>query len=53
MYSGAAAYEHAPHIYAIADRMYRNMISEEEMQCAIISGESGAGKLLMLCIKCN
>lgn len=52
MYNGSAAYEHPPHIYAVADRMYNvyahhrfhNMIVDEENQCVIISGESGAGK---------
>jgi myosin-1 len=33
-----------PHIFAVAEGAYRNMIGEEEKQCVIISGESGAGK---------
>uniref|UniRef100_A0A914XPI4 Myosin motor domain-containing protein n=1 Tax=Plectus sambesii TaxID=2011161 RepID=A0A914XPI4_9BILA len=44
MYQGAAQYENPPHIYALADNMYRNMIIDNENQCVIISGESGAGK---------
>lgn len=44
IYHGSAAYENPPHIYAIADRMFHNMIVDEENQCVIISGESGAGK---------
>ncbi|KAI8900491.1 P-loop containing nucleoside triphosphate hydrolase protein, partial [Globomyces pollinis-pini] len=44
LYHGSAAYEHPPHIYAVADRMFHNMIVDEENQCVIISGESGAGK---------
>ncbi|XP_047141172.1 unconventional myosin-Ie isoform X1 [Hydra vulgaris] len=44
MYQGAASYENPPHIYALTDNMYRNMIIEQEKQCVIISGESGAGK---------
>lgn len=44
MYQGAAAYENPPHIYALSDDMYRNMLIEFENQCVIISGESGAGK---------
>ncbi|KAH9270279.1 hypothetical protein BASA83_007618 [Batrachochytrium salamandrivorans] len=44
IYHGSAAYEHPPHIYALADKMFQNMIVDEENQCVIISGESGAGK---------
>ena len=34
-----------PHIFATAEAAFRTMISEEESQCCIISGESGAGKV--------
>uniref|UniRef100_A0A8C9Z2C2 Osteoclast-stimulating factor 1 n=1 Tax=Sander lucioperca TaxID=283035 RepID=A0A8C9Z2C2_SANLU len=44
MYQGSAQYENPPHIYALADNMYRNMMIDSENQCVIISGESGAGK---------
>uniref|UniRef100_A0A8C1QUU0 Osteoclast-stimulating factor 1 n=1 Tax=Cyprinus carpio TaxID=7962 RepID=A0A8C1QUU0_CYPCA len=44
MYQGSAQYENPPHIYALADNMYRNMMIDRENQCVIISGESGAGK---------
>ncbi|XP_066913408.1 unconventional myosin-Ie-like [Clytia hemisphaerica] len=44
MYQGAASYENPPHVYALTDNMYRNMLIEQERQCVIISGESGAGK---------
>ncbi len=44
MYQGAAYYENPPHVYALADNMYRNMTIDDESQCVIISGESGAGK---------
>lgn len=33
-----------PHVYAIAESMFHNMIAYNENQCVIISGESGAGK---------
>ena len=39
-----APYENPPHIYALADDMYRNMLIDSENHCVIISGESGAGK---------
>ncbi|NXF12045.1 MYO1F protein, partial [Smithornis capensis] len=42
--TGAAQYENPPHIYALTDNMYRNMLIDGENQCVIISGESGAGK---------
>ncbi|CAB3366603.1 Hypothetical predicted protein [Cloeon dipterum] len=44
LYQGAAPYENPPHVYAVADEMYRNMMIDNESQCVIISGESGAGK---------
>lgn len=44
LYQGAAQYENPPHVYALADNMYRNMLIDMEKQCVIISGESGAGK---------
>lgn len=33
-----------PHIYAVANQVYRDMMSEDSPQCCVISGESGAGK---------
>ncbi|XP_046434447.1 unconventional myosin-Ie-like [Neodiprion virginianus] len=44
IYQGAAPYENPPHVYGLADEMYRNMLIDNESQCVIISGESGAGK---------
>lgn len=34
----------SPHIFNTAEAAYRSMITEEDNQCVIISGESGAGK---------
>ncbi|KAI9909794.1 hypothetical protein PsorP6_010278 [Peronosclerospora sorghi] len=34
----------APHVFATAEETYRTMLSEEDNQCVIIRGESGAGK---------
>ncbi|KAI3647870.1 hypothetical protein MP228_008091 [Amoeboaphelidium protococcarum] len=44
LYHGSAAHENAPHIYAVAESMFQHMLTDEENQCCIISGESGSGK---------
>jgi myosin heavy subunit len=33
-----------PHVYALADNTYRQLVSDHQPQAVIISGESGAGK---------
>jgi myosin-1 len=33
-----------PHVFSTAEAAYRGMLTEEECQCIIVSGESGAGK---------
>ena len=43
-YRGKKYFELPPHVYALADAAYSQMISYRENQCVIISGESGAGK---------
>ena len=43
-YTGCNMNENDPHIYAIGDDMYKNLMVDKEHQCVIISGESGAGK---------
>lgn len=42
--AGRYRHELAPHVYMVAEDAFRTMIAEEESQCIIISGESGAGK---------
>ncbi len=43
-YVGRYPHEVSPHTYAVAEAAFRNMLTEEENQAVIISGESGAGK---------
>jgi myosin-1 len=43
-YKGRFRHELDPHIFALAEETYRAMKNENENQCVIISGESGAGK---------
>uniref|UniRef100_K7F9Z7 Myosin IF n=1 Tax=Pelodiscus sinensis TaxID=13735 RepID=K7F9Z7_PELSI len=42
LYQGAAQYENPPHIYALTDNMYRNMMIDGENQCVIIRGCTGS-----------
>ena len=43
-YTAANLCDNPPHIYAVGDDMYRNLMVDKEHQCVIISGESGSGK---------
>ncbi|XP_067331026.1 unconventional myosin-VIIa-like isoform X1 [Channa argus] len=44
LYQGRKLGERPPHIFAIAESCYFNMMRHLRNQCCIISGESGAGK---------
>uniref|UniRef100_A0A669AXU3 non-specific serine/threonine protein kinase n=1 Tax=Oreochromis niloticus TaxID=8128 RepID=A0A669AXU3_ORENI len=44
MYIGAKHTANPPHIFAVADTAYQSMVSYNNDQCIVISGESGAGK---------
>lgn len=44
MYKGKKRHEMPPHIYAITDTAYRNMLQNREDQSILCTGESGAGK---------
>lgn len=44
MYRGANREDTKPHIYAMADCAFRNLVSEGENQSILVTGESGAGK---------
>ena len=44
MYKGQGREETKPHIYAMADEAFRNLVDEGENQSILVTGESGAGK---------
>ncbi|CAI4230313.1 unnamed protein product [Auanema sp. JU1783] len=44
MYIGKRRSEMPPHLFAVSDEAYRNMIHDQENQSMLITGESGAGK---------
>lgn len=44
MYKGQERDETKPHIYAITDEAFRNLVDEGENQSILVTGESGAGK---------
>ncbi|PHZ15091.1 myosin 1 [Rhizopus microsporus ATCC 52813] len=43
-YKGRRRGEMPPHIYAVADQAYHDMVQDRENQSILITGESGAGK---------
>uniref|UniRef100_A0A914Z5Y4 Myosin heavy chain n=1 Tax=Panagrolaimus superbus TaxID=310955 RepID=A0A914Z5Y4_9BILA len=44
LYMGKRRNEMPPHLFAVADEAYRNMVQDRENQSMLITGESGAGK---------
>ncbi|KAI9651280.1 class II myosin [Ciborinia camelliae] len=44
MYKGQSREETRPHIFAMADEAFRNLVEEGENQSILVTGESGAGK---------
>ncbi|KAK4164202.1 putative myosin type-2 heavy chain 2 [Cladorrhinum sp. PSN259] len=44
MYKGRNREDNKPHIYAMADEAFRNLMDENENQSILVTGESGAGK---------
>ncbi|CAI0651382.1 unnamed protein product [Colletotrichum noveboracense] len=44
MYKGRSREDTKPHIYAMADQAFRNLVDEGENQSILVTGESGAGK---------
>ncbi len=44
MYKGRTREDTKPHIYAMADEAFRNLVDEGENQSILVTGESGAGK---------
>ncbi|GMS79707.1 hypothetical protein PENTCL1PPCAC_1882, partial [Pristionchus entomophagus] len=44
LYQGRRRNEVPPHLFAVSDEAYRNMVNDKENQSMLITGESGAGK---------
>ncbi|CAJ2504050.1 Uu.00g114440.m01.CDS01 [Anthostomella pinea] len=44
MYKGRNREDTKPHIFAVADEAFRNLVDEGENQSILVTGESGAGK---------
>ncbi|KAI3293849.1 hypothetical protein DTO002I6_4795 [Penicillium roqueforti] len=44
MYKGRGREETRPHIFAMADEAFRNLVEEGQNQSILVTGESGAGK---------
>ncbi|WEW55954.1 class II myosin [Emydomyces testavorans] len=44
LYKGQSREDTKPHIFAMADQAFRNLVEEGENQSILVTGESGAGK---------
>ncbi|VDP06274.1 unnamed protein product [Soboliphyme baturini] len=44
LYKGKKRHEVPPHVFAVTETAYRNMLQEREDQSILCTGESGAGK---------
>ncbi|PGH27808.1 hypothetical protein AJ80_00596 [Polytolypa hystricis UAMH7299] len=44
LYKGQSKEDTRPHIFAMADQAFRNLVEEGENQSILVTGESGAGK---------
>lgn len=44
MYKGRSREDTKPHIFAMADEAFRNLVEEGRNQSILVTGESGAGK---------
>lgn len=44
LFQGKYYYNVPPHVFALTEDAYRDMLSKNRDQCVIVSGESGAGK---------
>ncbi|KAJ9310148.1 hypothetical protein DTO217A2_434 [Paecilomyces variotii] len=44
MYKGQSREDTRPHVFAMADQAFRNLVEEGENQSILVTGESGAGK---------
>jgi len=44
MYRGRSREDTKPHIFAVADEAFRNLVEEGDNQSILVTGESGAGK---------
>jgi myosin I len=43
-YKNKRPYENPPHVYALAEKAYKELKETHKPQCVLVSGESGAGK---------